>query len=239
MELIIEKPTIDKLLKFMDEKIEVGGNFKYDKGYLTLGPVYYGDRFHIVFDQSVSAFNFHTHPLEPSILYSFYSQGDIIAALTRQSTTNKIRKDILVTEDGLFSLQISPKLMKLYKRYPDQIETLLGFYQRYVIETKMNPYGYGVALKEFKNKKQWNTLRAKYMCNVVDMVNLVNNLTGHSLFEWMIKEIDQNRLSFRDQIQMASFINLENMLKRVGPIYYVYFMPWGKEKFIDKFAFKK
>lgn len=237
MELIIEKSTIDKLLKYMNSRIEIGGNFKYSDGYLTLGPTYSGDRFHVVFDQTVSAFNFHTHPTEPAILHSFYSQGDIIAGLRRQSITDKIRKDVLVTEDGLFSLQFSPKLMALYKKFPDQIETLLGFYQRYVVQPKMNPQGDGIELAEFKNIDEWNALRAKYACNVLDMVNILNNLTGKELFGWMVDEIDKGRLSFRDKFQLASYLRLKTELVRLGTLYYVYFMPWGKQIFEDKFAF--
>lgn len=231
MNLIIEKPTLDKLLEFMNSKVEVGGNFKYNDGYLTLGPTYTGDRFHIIFDQTVSAFNFHTHPVEPTILHSFYSQGDIVAGLRRQSVTDKIRKDILVTEDGVYSLQISPKLMSLYKRYPSKLEFLLGVYQRLIVQQKMNPFGDGVEIDK-KNKE-----RVKYACNIVDMVDLLNNLTGTKLFEWMIDEIDKGRLSFRDKFELASYTNLEYQLKQIGPIFYVYFMPWAKEKFEDAFAF--
>ena len=235
--LIIENPTINKLLQYMNSRIEIGGNFKYNDGYLTLGPTYSGDRFHVVFDQTVSAFNFHTHPTEPTILNSFYSQGDIIAGLRRQSVSDKIRKDILVTEDGLFSLQLSPKLMTLYRKFPDQIEFLLGFYQRYVVQPKMNPKGDGVELKEFKDLEKWNTLRAQYACNVLDMVNMLNNLTGLSLYEWMIDEIDKGTISFRDKFQLASYLSIKSELLRIGLLYYVYFMPWDKKRFEDTFKF--
>lgn len=237
MKLVIEKPTLDKLLEFMNSNVEVGGNFKYDDGYLTLGPVYTGDRFHVVFDQTVSAFNFHTHPVEPTILHSFYSRGDIVAGLRRQSVSNKIRKDILVTEDGVYSLQISPKLMSLYKRRPDELEFLLGVYQRLVVQQKMNPFGDKVEIKNKDNKDIKDSERIKYICNTVDMVNLLNTLTGEKLFSWMIDEIERGRLSFKDKLELASYVNLENQLVRIGSIFYVYFMPWGKERFDDTFAF--
>lgn len=227
MELIIEKSTVDKLLKFMNSKIEVGGNFKYSDGYLTLGPIYYGDRYHIDFDQTVSAFNFHTHPIEKVILHSFYSQGDIIAALRRQSISDKIRKDILVTEDGIYSIQLSPKLMSLYKKFPDQLEFLLGLYQRLSVQPKM------VA----KETGDWNELRAKYACNIVKMVKQMNTLDGKILFEWMLDEINKGRVSFRDSWQLASYIKMEKFLTKLDKIYYVYFMPWGKKEFRDTFAF--
>jgi hypothetical protein len=236
MKLVIEKPTLDKLLEFMNSKVEVGGNFKYNDGYLTLGPIYTGDRFHVVFDQTVSAFNFHTHPTESAILFSFYSRGDIVAGLRRQSLSNKIRKDILVTEDGVYSLQISPKLMSLYKRNPGKIEFLLGVYQRLIVQQKMNPFGDGVEIVD-KNIK--DSERIKYACNIVDMVDLLNSLTGEKLFNWMIDEIEGGRLSFKDKLELASYVNLEKQLVRVGPIFYVYFMPWGKEKFEDAFVLFK
>jgi hypothetical protein len=233
MNLIIEKKTADQLLSFLGQKIEIGGNFIYKDNILTIKtPVYKGTRFHIVFDQSVSAFNFHTHPIEETILFSFYSQGDIVMAFRRQSETNIIRKDFLVTEDGIYSLQVSPKAVSFWKRYPYKAEILFGFYQRYVIENKMNPLGHGVVVPK--------ELRFKYACNIKDMIYMMNTVTGKDIFEWMISEIERNRLSFKDQNQLASFVNLENELKYIEKIYFVNFMPWGsfdKNNFVDRFEF--
>jgi len=228
MTLIIRKDTLNQLLKYQKSKSEIGGNFIYKDGILTIKqPIYKGDRFHVVFDQSVSPFNFHTHPDEPNILYSFYSQGDIVVSFKRQTKTNKIRKDFLVTEDGIYSLQLSPKALDFWRRYPYQAEILFGFYQRYVIEHKMNPKG---------NVPKDPSQKLEYLCNIKDMINLMNKATGQKVADWMLKELSENRLSFRDQNELARFMNLP--LKHLGRLYFVNFHPaQNKNDFKDRFEF--
>jgi hypothetical protein len=205
--------TAKQFQKFLELDIEVGGSL--DKN-LNIKDVVYGDRYSVFFDQA-SAYNFHTHPIEPTILYSFYSVGDIIWALKRAAYYPK--KEYLVTEDGIYCLEINPATVKLYKRYPAQTETILAFYQRYIIERKMNPFGYGVDIKG-----DWWELKKKHACDIQEMINLMNT-TGQQLLNWLIEEIKRGKLSFRDQLEMASFVELP--WSTIGKIYTCTFFPWG------------
>ena len=205
--------TANQFQKFLDLDIEVGGSLD---NYLNITKVVYGDRYSVFFDQS-APYNFHTHPIEPSILYSFYSVGDIVWALKRASYN--LRREYLVTEDGIYCLQINSSTANFYKRYPVQTETILAFYQRYIIERKMNPFGYGADLTG-----DWWELKKKYACNIQDMINLMN-ITGEDLLNWLIEEIKQGKLSFRDKLEMASFVELP--WPTIGKIYTCTFFPWG------------
>lgn len=205
--------TAKQFEKFLDLDIEVGGSLDQD---LNIVSVEYGDRFAVFFDQT-SAYNFHTHPIESTVLYSFYSVGDVLSALKRSAYFH--RKEYLVTEDGIYCLEINPPTINFYKRYPVQTETILAFYQRYIIERKMNPFGYGVEIKG-----DWWTLKKKYACDIQEMINLMNT-TGQQLLNWIIEEIKRGKLSFRDQLEMASFVELP--WSTIGKIYNCTFFPWG------------
>jgi len=237
MSVTIDKPALDQLQKYMAYDHEVGGNFLSEQNgqtwKLTIAdPIFMGDRYQVNFDQMKSPFNFHTHPLEDTILYSFYSPGDVTMNIQRQMNSDKIRKDFLVTEDGLFSFQLSGQIMKLVKVYTDQIIYILWMYQQYIMEQKMNPLGYQQVLKEF-DTKDWFPLKKKYICTIPEMVSLMNDLNGFKLIDWALGEIDKNELSLLDQHRLRRGIGLG--LETIKNIYYIEFMPWCKDTFSSEF----
>jgi hypothetical protein len=51
------------------------------------------------------------------------------------------------------------------------------------------------------------------------------NITGEDLLNWLIEEIKQGKLSFRDKLEMASFVELP--WPTIAKIYTCTFFPWG------------
>ncbi len=136
--LYISENTCNKLKKYLNKDVEYGGLFIADKIVENMGTneqylnlIYAtqtekkGENYSV--NAPISMFSFHTHPnicYEKHKCYVLWpSSPDMLALFTQYN--NGLRKHFVITGEGIYSIQLTPAMMKLNKTLMKCMNTIL------------------------------------------------------------------------------------------------------------------